>query len=73
MRETDTRELKFDDILSLDSFHLAQALGCGKPMAIRIGMEARARVEVGKRVLWNVKKVQEYLDKKAEEYNYEQG
>lgn len=71
MRKTNVKELKFDDILCLDSFKLAQALGCGKPMAIQIGMEARARVEVGRRVLWNIEKIKEYINKKAEEYDYE--
>lgn len=59
--------LEFKDRLAMDSFGLAQALGCGKPMAIRIGSQAKARVQVGKRVLWNLDKVQSYLDSIATE------
>ena len=62
-----TQPLELNDRLALDSFGLAQALGCGKPMAIRIGSQARARVQIGKRVLWNLNKVQEYLDSIATE------
>ncbi len=67
MRKTNTEPLEFNDRLAVDSFGLAQALGCGKPMAIRIGSQARARVQVGKRVLWNINKVQNYLDSIATE------
>ncbi len=62
MRKTNTPMLNFDDKLALDSFALAQARGCGKPMAMQIGSLAKAKIKIGKRVLWNVKKVQEYLD-----------
>lgn len=62
MRKINTEPLEFNDRIALDSFALAQALGCGKPMAIRIGSEAHARIQIGSRVLWNIKKVQEYLE-----------
>lgn len=66
MRRTDVNPVLFKDKLAVGSDQLTEVLGCGKPMAIRIGTEAHARVQVGKRVLWNLKKVQEYLDEISE-------
>ncbi len=37
-------------------------LSCGRVSAVEIGTAAGARIQVGRRVLWNVKKVQQYLD-----------
>lgn len=48
--------------LALDTLQLAESLGCGKGTAITIGMEAKARIQIGKRVLWNAGKVKMYLD-----------
>ena len=46
----DTEELKF-------------MLSCGRQSAIKIGEEAGAKFYVGRRVLWNASKVEEYLRK----------
>ena len=48
---------------------LQDLLDCGRPSAVEIGTLAKARVEVGRRVLWNVSKVQSYIDSLAEEQN----
>ena len=48
--------------LTVDTDGLQNLWDCGRATAIEIGTQARARVEVGKRVLWNVEKVQKYLD-----------
>ena len=53
--------------LAMDSVDLAEALGCGKASAVQIGTCAKARVQIGRRVLWNVSKVQTYLDAIATE------
>ncbi len=45
---------------------LASMLGCGEATAIKIGTEAKARMKVGRRVLWNIAKVQEYLNTLSE-------
>ena len=37
-------------------------LGCGRRSAVQIGELAEARIQFGKRVFWNVKKVKEYVD-----------
>ena len=48
--------------LTVTTDGLQNLLDCGRPTAVEIGTLAGARVEVGKRVLWNVAKVQRYLD-----------
>lgn len=58
---------KSDSIISKDRLavttdRLQNILDCGRPTAIEIGASAKARIEVGRRVLWNVSKVQKYLD-----------
>lgn len=67
MRKTNVEPVEFKDKLAMGSAELSQALGCGKPMAIQIGSQAKARVQVGKRVLWNLNKIQRYLDSIATE------
>ena len=49
-----------------DTPRLAQRFGCGICTARKIGEAAKARIQIGRRVLWNVSKVQEYLDSIAE-------
>lgn len=48
--------------LTVSAETLAQMLDCGRATAVKIGKEAAARVQVGTRVLWNVDKIQRYLD-----------
>ena len=49
--------------LAVDTPELQVMLGCGRTTAVKIGTEARARIQIGKRLLWNVSKIQEYMDK----------
>ena len=48
--------------LAIDTDTLASWCGCGKATAVKIGKQAGARIEIGRRVLWNVAKIQVYLD-----------
>ena len=48
--------------ISVDTNGLQTILSCGRSTAVQIGTEAQARVVVGKRVLWNVSKIQIYLN-----------
>lgn len=48
--------------ISVDTNGLQTILSCGRSTAVQIGIDAGAKVMVGKRVLWNVAKVQEYLN-----------
>lgn len=46
---------------------LQNMLGVGKNTATKVGTEAKATIHIGKRKLYNVKKIQAYLDQMAEE------
>lgn len=48
--------------MAISTDELMNRLQSGRKTALEIGMKAGARVQIGRRVLWNVKKVQEYLD-----------
>lgn len=61
MRPT-TKNNSFDSRITMTSEKLALSMGCGRKAAVSVGTEAGARVQIGRRVLWNVKKVQEYLN-----------
>lgn len=41
---------------------LALLLGVGKNSAERFGNEAGAKVKIGRRTVWNMSKIQSYLD-----------
>lgn len=41
---------------------LKELLSCGKQAAVEIGTNAGAKIQIGRRVLWNVAKVKKYLD-----------
>ncbi len=47
--------------LAVDTEGLQAIVGCGHATAVKIGEAANAKILVGKRVLWNVAKVSEYL------------
>ena len=51
-----------DSQLLVDTEALQGLTGCGRDSAVRIGMEAEAKVKIGRRVLWNVEKVKAYLN-----------
>ena len=48
--------------LLVDTKDLQMLLSCGYKTAVELGEQAKAKVYVGKRVLWNVNKMQAYLD-----------
>lgn len=45
---------------------LMQVTSSGRWTAIEIGMAAGARIQIGRRVMWNAQKVKDYLNKIAE-------
>lgn len=51
---------------AVDTGELQLMLSCGRSSAVQIGNDAHARIEIGRRVLWNVRKVNEYLDRISE-------
>ena len=54
------------DCRTVDTTGLQALLMAGKQTAVEIGTAAGARIQVGRRVLWNVAKVQKYLDEISE-------
>lgn len=57
--------------LTVTTKGLMELLECGRDTAVKIGVEAQARIQIGKRVLWNVEKVQSYLNDISSGENYE--
>lgn len=60
MRSTEKSER--ENRKTVDTQELQQMLGCGRKSAVDIGTAAEARINIGRRVLWNVSKIQKYLD-----------
>ena len=60
MRKTTSAETSRK--MAVDTKELQAMLSCGRETACKIGTEAGAKLQVGKRVLWNVDKVQAYID-----------
>lgn len=50
----------------VDTNHLMEMLDCGKHTAIKIGNLAKAKVCIERKLFWNVKLIQQYLDNVAE-------
>ena len=48
--------------LLVNTPELMRLLSCGRPKAIEVGTEAGARVMLGRKLMWNVAAVREYLD-----------
>lgn len=48
--------------LTVTTEELQVLLGCGRKSAVDIGELAEARIQLGRRVLWNVEKIKTYLD-----------
>ena len=61
-----TKTIEASNKVAVNAETLAKILDCGRPTAMRIGAEAGARIQIGKRVLYKVDKVEKYLDKLAE-------
>lgn len=61
MRKTRKTEYHDGKIL-VDTSELQEILCSGRAAAVNIGTAAGARVQIGRRVFWNVKKVQKYID-----------
>lgn len=65
MNATKTKNTKGEKML-VDTLGLQEMLSSGRPAAVQIGTEAGARVQIGRRVFWNVRKVHQYIDKISE-------
>ena len=47
--------------LTVDTQELQQILSLGRKSAVEIGNMANAKIIVGRRVVWNIQKIQDYL------------
>lgn len=56
-----TKIRKSEQPLAVDIEKLSAMLSCGHSTARKIGEQARARIVIGRRVLYFVEKVQKYL------------
>ena len=52
--------------LAINTAMLMKLLSCGKPTAIKIGTEAGAKIVIGRKILWNPRIIQKYLDDVSE-------
>lgn len=52
--------------LLVNTHELMLVLGCGRPSAIEVGTEARAKVMLGRKLMWNLAAIRKYLDSTAE-------
>lgn len=57
-----TKERLTDNRIAVDIEALSAMLTCGRDTARKIGKDARARICIGRRVLYSVPKVEKYID-----------
>lgn len=62
-----TKKLDVENKITVDAETLAIMLGCGRSTADKIGREAGARIQIGKRVLYKVSLIDKYLESMAGE------
>lgn len=60
MRKTLDRENK--QFLTVNAEMLAGMLNCGRATAVKIGTDAGAKIQIGRRTLYKVSIVEKYLD-----------
>ena len=64
MRKTNTIET--ENRITVSAENLAKMLDCGRATALKVGNEAGARIQIGKRVLFKMDKVEKYLESLSE-------
>ena len=69
MKTTKKNLLNAEEKITVNSDTLAELLDCGKATAVQIGKDSGARIQVGRRVLYSVPKVQAYLANLAADQN----
>ena len=62
MRATKNETPKSGQKITVDTTELKALLSCGRTTAEQIGTAAGARIQLGRRVLWNLSKIQQYLN-----------
>ena len=62
MREAANKPTNYQPMLTDTKGLIAMCGGVGRYTAVKIGTAAGARVQIGSRVLWNTKKLKEYIE-----------
>lgn len=65
MNKTTSYVIDLDKRICVTSDELCSLLGCGKKSAFEIAERAEARVQIGKRVLFSVEKIRDFISKEA--------
>jgi len=58
--------IEIKDKMAVDTKTLQVMVGAGRKSAVEIGTAAGAKIQIGRRILWNTRKVQRYLDAMSE-------
>lgn len=48
--------------ITINTDELQAMLSCGRYSAIQIGEAVEARIQIGKRIFWNVEKIKSYIN-----------
>ena len=62
MRKTLERDNDTKNNLTVNAETLAGMLDCGRATAVKSGIDAGARIQIGRRTLYKVSMVEKYLD-----------
>lgn len=62
MLKTANRSTKDTEFITVSTDRLAELLDCGKSTARNIGEKAGAKIKIGRRTLWNINKIKDYLN-----------
>lgn len=55
-----------ENFLTVNADTLAGMLNCGRATAVKIGMDAGAKIQIGRRTLYKVSIIEKYLEAIAE-------
>ena len=66
MNKMQNSDIPIDKKMCVASQELQEILGCGRWTAEKIGRESKSVVKVGKRKLYNLKKISAYIDAKSD-------
>ena len=66
MQKTKISKEILENKKTVDTLGLQSMLSCGRKSAVDIGMAAKAKITVGRRVLWSVTRIEKYLESISE-------
>lgn len=56
-----TESINITNRLTVDTIELQHILSLGRKSAVEIGVAANAKIVIGKRIIWSVQRISEYL------------